>query len=259
MSAARTPAKVQPLDQVRDDWTRLGAEDPLWAVLIRPGTRHGRWDPAEFLATGRDEVDTALAHLRALDALPRLDRALDFGCGAGRASQALALHASAVVGVDVSAPMLEAARRLDRSAGRCTFVLNERPDLSRFDDASFDLVYSSLVLQHLPPALALSYLAELARVLRPGGAMAVQVATRPTVSVKGALFRYAPQPLLRFGQQRILGYPAPMRMHPMSTNDFQQAIGRYDGRLLDTVEDTTYGGHWVYHRHFARRAERDAG
>ena len=95
--------------------------------------------------------------------------------------------------------------------------------------------------------------------MRPGGALAVQVATRPTVSVKGALFRYAPQPLLRFGQQRILGYPAPMRMHQMSTNDFQQAIGRYDGRLLDTVEDTKYGGHWVYHRHFARRAERDAG
>ena len=118
-------------------------------------------------------------------------------------------------------------------------------------------MYSSLVLQHLPPALARSYLAELARVLRPGGAMAVQVATRPTVSVKGALFRYAPQPLLgsassaSSGTRRRCGYA-------MSTNDFQQAIGRYDGRLLDTVEDT-YAGHWVYHRHFARRAERDAG
>ncbi len=83
--------------------------------------------------------------------------------------------------------------------------------------------------------------------------MAVQVATRPTMSLKGVLFRYAPQPLLRFGQRRILGYPAPMRMHPISADDFAATIGRYDGRLLDSVEDTTYGGHWIYHRHFAVR------
>lgn len=241
------------LDRLRLDWTRLGAEDPLWAVLIRPGTRHGGWDPDEFLATGRDEVGTAVDHLRRLDALPKLNRALDFGCGAGRASQALAEHAAEVVGVDVSEPMLETARGLDRSGGRCTFVLNERPDLSAFADGSFDLVYSSLVLQHLPPPLARSYLAELTRVLRPGGVMAVQVATRPTASLKGVLFRYAPQPLLRFGQRRILGYPAPMRMHAMSSRQFAEAIGLYDGVLLDSVEDLTYGGHWTYHRHFARR------
>jgi SAM-dependent methyltransferase len=241
------------LDRLRLDWTRLGAEDPLWAVLIRPGTRHGGWDPDEFLATGRAEVGAALTRLDELGVLPRPGRVLDFGCGAGRASQALAEHAAEVVGVDVSEPMLATARRLDRSGGRCTFVLNERPDLSVFADASFDLVYSSLVLQHLPPPLARSYLAELTRVLRPGGAMAVQVATRPTFSVKGLLFRFAPQPLLRFGQCRLLGYPAPMRMHPISAADFATTIARYDGRLLDSVEDPTYGGHWIYHRHFAVR------
>lgn len=246
-------AVSRDLDRLRVDWTRLGAEDPLWAVLIRPGTRHGGWDPDEFLATGRAEVGAALDRLGELGALPPLGSVLDFGCGAGRASQALAERADKVVGVDVSEPMLAAARRLDRSDGRCTFVLNDRPDLSGFADASFDLVYSSLVLQHLPPPLARSYLAEFTRVLRPGGAMAVQVATRPTLSVKGVLFRYAPQPLLRFGQRRILGYPAPMRMHPISAADFAATISRYDGRLLDSVEDTTYGGHWIYHRHFAVR------
>jgi SAM-dependent methyltransferase len=250
-------AASRDLDRLRLDWTRLGAEDPLWAVLIRPGTRHGGWDPDEFLATGRAEVGTALDRLDELGVLPRLGRVLDFGCGAGRASQALAERADAVTGVDVSEPMLAAARRLDRSDGRCEFVLNERPDLSVFADASFDLVYSSLVLQHLPPALARTYLVELTRVLRPGGAMAVQVATRPTLSLKGALFRYAPQPLIRFGQRRILGYPAPMRMHPISGADFAASIARYDGRLLDSVEDTTYGGHWTYHRHFAVRDVRD--
>jgi hypothetical protein len=43
-------------EQVRADWTRLGAEDPLWAVLVADGKRGGRWDVEEFLALGRTDV-----------------------------------------------------------------------------------------------------------------------------------------------------------------------------------------------------------
>ena len=37
--------------QVRSDWTELGASDPLWAVLVSPEHRHGKWDTDEFFAT----------------------------------------------------------------------------------------------------------------------------------------------------------------------------------------------------------------
>jgi hypothetical protein len=47
-----------------------------------------------------------------------------------------------------------------------------------------------------------------------------------------------------------------MRMHGISAADFAGTIAPYGGRLLDSIEDTTYGGHWIYHRHFAvRQAE----
>lgn len=237
------------LDDVRRDWTLLGDQDPLWAVLVTPEAKGGRWDVGDFLATGRAEVDASIAHLRRL--LPSLDirRALDFGSGAGRLTQALADHADEVVGVDIAAPMIATARRLD-TAQRCTFVLNDRPDLAVFDDASFDLVYSSLVLQHMPRSQAVVYLREMARVLRPGGALIVQLAARPTLSVKGLAFRWAPQPVLRWAQTRLLGYPAPMRMERFTDRQFARAIA---GSLvaLDTVEDDTYGGHWHDHRHFA--------
>jgi SAM-dependent methyltransferase len=238
------------LDEVRRDWERLGAEDPLWAVLMKPGTRHGGWDTDEFLATGRAEVDAALDRLKQLAPGLALHRVLDFGCGAGRTAQALRRHSDAVVGVDVSAPMLKMARQLDVSHG-CEFVLNERPDLETFDDGHFDLAYSSLVLQHLPPADARTFLAELGRVVRPGGAVVVQVATRPTGSFKGWLFRWAPRRLLRFGQRRILGYPAPMRMHAINADDVAAALAPYGGQVVAVEEDTTYGGHWTYHRYFA--------
>lgn len=237
------------LDDVRRDWTRLGAEDPLWAVLVTPEARGGRWDVERFLQTGREEIDASLTHLRRLR--PTLDpqRALDFGSGAGRLTQALAAHAATVVGVDISEPMIATARKLDVE-GRCEFVLNARPDLRIFDDESFDLVYSSLVLQHMPRANAIGYLYEMARILRPGGALVVQLAARPTFSFKGLAFRWAPKPLLRWAQTRLLDYPAPMRMERFSDRQFARAI---DGRfhLLDTIEDGSYGGHWHYHRHFA--------
>lgn len=239
------------LDEVRRDWETLGSEDPLWAVLMKPGTRHGRWDVDEFLATGRDEVDAALSHLSHLTTIGPLQRVLDFGCGAGRLSQALARHASEVIGLDVSAPMLDTARRIDRSNGRCRFEINQHDDLSDFDDDAFDLVYSSLVLQHLPPAAAERFLAEFARVTKPGGAIIIQVASVPLRNPKGLLFRYAPRRLLRFGQTKVLGYPAPMRMEPISAEKIAEMWASWSVEVLDRSADETYGGHWTYHRYFA--------
>ena len=118
------------LDQLQDDWTRLGKEDPLWAVYVAPGTKGGKWDVDAFFALGRDEVDGVFAEFQRLGLTPGRHRALDFGCGVGRLSQALAEHVDEVVGVDISPTMLEKARELDRSGGRCRFVLNEATDLA---------------------------------------------------------------------------------------------------------------------------------
>jgi SAM-dependent methyltransferase len=241
------------MDELRRDWAVLGAEDPLWAVLMRPGTRHGRWDVEQFLATGRAEVDASLAHLSRLGVPGPFATALDLGAGVGRLTQALAMHVGAVVGVDISAPMLATARELDQTAGRCEFLLNDEDDLSLLGARRFDLVYSSLVLQHLPPSAADAMLAELCRVTRSGGALVVQVAGRPTRSLKGLLFRYAPHRLLRVGQRLLLGYPAPMRMHGMAPGAVRRIIEQAGLEVLDVTQDDRYGGHWTYDRYFAHR------
>jgi len=238
-------------DQVRRDWETLGASDPLWAVLVRPGTKNGGWDEQEFLATGRVEVDAALAHLRALGVELGTGSALDFGCGAGRLSQALAAHVDRVVGVDVSEGMVAKARSLDTTGGRCEFVVNPRDDLSMFQDGSFDLAYSSLVLQHLPPEQARTALAEMARVTRPGGALVVLVATDTLRNVKGLLFKHAPLAMLRLGQRVVLRYPAPMRMHGTSAREMSEVLEAAGMEVVDRVADETQGGHWTYHRYFA--------
>jgi SAM-dependent methyltransferase len=237
-------------NEVRADWTRLGKEDPLWAVLVAPGMRGRRWDVDDFFATGREEVDTSLARLEPLGLSPGTARALDFGTGVGRLARALATRFDTVTAVDVSPTMLDEARRLDRSEGRIDWVLNEVPDLSFVEDASVDLVYSSLVLQHLPLDLARDYLREFIRVLRADGVAVVQVASRTTLSFKGLVFGYAPFPLVAWGQRHLLGYPAPMRMTGMPPKVMRGVLAGTGARVVETVEDRAYGGHWIYDRHY---------
>jgi SAM-dependent methyltransferase len=238
------------LDRIRADWTRLGADDPLWAGLVPPGGRHGTWDPEAFLATGRAEVAAALDRAAQLGAQPGDRCALDFGCGAGRLSQALAAYVDEVVGVDVSEPMLETARALEPE-GRVRFVLNTAESLAFLETASVDISYSSLVLQHLPPPLARGYLAELVRVLRPGGLLIVQTATAPDHSLKGRLARAFPRSALRMVRPRLLGYPAPMEIHVMPNRVVAEVVEAGGGRVLADDPLPTHGGHWRYARHFA--------
>lgn len=236
-------------EDVQRDWTQLGKDDPLWAVLIMPGTKDRGWDPDEFLSTGRVEVESALTRLRTLGGPSTFDHVLDFGSGAGRLTQALAAHAVKVTGVDISAPMIETAKSLDKT-DNCEFVLNTRPDLSLFADDTFDLVYSSLVLQHMPKDIGIVFLQEMCRVLRPGGALVIQVVSTPTLSFKGLAFRYAPPKALRWAQTRILKYPAPMHMQGVPDTVFKRIVAP-SLDVLDSETDTSYGGHWVNRRHFA--------
>src|ERR1044072_5287176 len=230
-------------DGVRKDWVRLGEEDPLWAVYVAADKRGGRWDPSQFLETGRADVAESAAWLTELGVGPRWGRVLDFGCGAGRLSQALADHADEGGGGGVAPPMLDGARKLDE-AGRCTFVLNESEDLSQFEDDSFDLVYSELVLQHLPISAIDGYLREFVRVLRPTGVALLQCTTRPLWTFKGTVWRLAPAWLVRLAQQKFLGYPAPMRMTRDAPERLRTVVAAAGGSVLMTKTVDDRSTHW---------------
>jgi SAM-dependent methyltransferase len=241
-------------ERLRRDWTRLAEHDPLWAVCSIPDKRGGRWDAGEFLATGRAEVDAAVEWLGRLGLPRRYGTALDFGCGAGRLSQALARHADRVIGVDISAPMLAAARRLDRTDGRCEFALNEAADLAAFADGSIDLVYSALVLQHLPRPDIDRYLGEFLRVLAPGGVAVVHCTASPLWTVKGMIWRFVPYPLVGLGQRLVLRYPAPMRMTAVRPGRLAAMVAGRGGRVVDSAAEDDPATHWRCVRYVLRRA-----
>src|SRR3546814_6441872 len=98
---------------------------------------------------------------------------LDIGCGTGALSRAILDGGSprAVVGVDSSAGYLAHARRRNRDP-RATFRIGDAQALP-FPDRSFDAAVSGLVLNFVPDGARA--LAEMRRVLRPGGTAALYV------------------------------------------------------------------------------------
>ncbi len=98
---------------------------------------------------------------------------LDLGCGIGRMTAALRDQAAFVAGADISAGMLRAARkRLPQGA----FIRHTGFDLACFREQSVDLVLAVDCFPYFfltSPELADRHIAEAARVLRPGGALAV--------------------------------------------------------------------------------------
>lgn len=171
------PASAAAADVAREQarWDAYATADPLWAVLSDPARRDRRWTLDSFFETGVREISLALHRVGQLGWSPGRRRALDFGCGVGRLTQALAAHFQRVVGVDVSPAMVAHAQALNRQGARVTYVQNGAADLAAFEDGAFDFVYSDIVLQHLPPDMALGYVREFFRVLAPGGVAMFQL------------------------------------------------------------------------------------
>lgn len=96
-------------------------------------------------------------------------RILDAGCGAGRLAGYLTERGCAVTGVDLSAEMIRAARRAHPAL---RFDVADLAELT-YADASFDGVVAWYSLIHTPPATLPNAVAELARVLVPGGVLLI--------------------------------------------------------------------------------------
>ena len=233
------------LERDRRDWEALGRSDPLWAVWTHPERREGRWagHEEEFFDTGAGEVAKVLA-AGARHGLPLgRARALDFGCGVGRLSRALAGHFDEVLGLDLSRPMVERARELNADRPACNFEVNASAELVDLGDGAFDLVLSLITLQHVSDAAAVrSYLRELARVLAPGGLLAVQLPLHVPRRVRWHPARAA-HALARAVGLAPPGRLAPWAMHlgGLSQDDAEESLRRGGARVLEAEPDGRAG------------------
>ena len=94
---------------------------------------------------------------------------LNVGCWTGAFESLIAGTAASVTAVDVEEQALEVARKRVPTATLVKASVLELP----FEDASFDVVTLWETIEHIPPGTEITALKEIARVLRPGGRLAL--------------------------------------------------------------------------------------
>ena len=229
------------------DWDDLALVDPFWAVLAADDKRGGGWEPTEFFATGEADVEEMLATAAQLGRPTRHERALDFGCGVGRLTRALARRFEEAVGIDVSERMLEHARRLNADTPNVTFASSDEPP-----PEPFDLVVANLVLQHLPSkALARVYIGRLIKATRPDGLLVFQLPTKLPLARRLQPRRRLYQPLrTRVGAERLHAAGLhPVRLLALPEPNVRDTVERAGATVAHT-EDAAAAGlrYYVHHR-----------
>ncbi len=193
-------------------------------------------------------------------------RALDFGCGVGRLTQALAAHFEQVDGVDVSRGMIKLADDLNPFPDSCRFHLNQAGDLALFETGSFDFVFSQITLQHMPPKYSRRYIREFIRLLRPGGVMVFQIPAGrnpnhpknqvPFRHLKGWFYLKKKHVRNWVRQLRGMEIEAFFEMHGIPLKEVLKLVSTPRTRLLEVRLDRSSGEQFIGYRYIVRKMER---
>jgi SAM-dependent methyltransferase len=193
------------LKELQRNWTLYGNEDPLWAILTSSSKKGNKWDVQEFFVTGEIDIKNLVEYINSMDYTLQFGKALDFGCGVGRLTQALANYFDVCIGVDISPAMIENARKFNNKGERCKYFLNESSSLSFIKEDSIDFIYSKLVLQHIEPKYSKGYIQEFLRVLKPGGLLVFQIPSTLLPNQSKVFGFVIPDRMIRFLERGILG------------------------------------------------------
>jgi len=140
-----------------------------------------RYDLTNAILSGGNAPLWRTATVRAIAPKPG-ERVLDVACGTGTSTAALAKRGAEVVGIDFSAGMIAEARRRHPALEFATGDAQALP----FGDGGFDAVTVSFGLRNFADPHAA--LAEMHRVLRPGGRVVVTEFSTPPIAIVRATY-----------------------------------------------------------------------
>lgn len=153
------------LSEQRAWWDGAAKANAATAVL----SNNAAWNASEFYETGVRWFDEVRTFAAAQGVSLTGDRALDFGSGLGRMTAAISDHYLNTVGIDISPEMVkQATENLAHLPRSLTFQVADGYPLE-FESGRFDLVFSTIVVQHISAPHNAAYVEEFFRVAAPGG------------------------------------------------------------------------------------------
>lgn len=161
--------------ELQRNWDEFGKVDPFWAILTDSDKKDGKWNINDFFETGVKLINDVLNQIVSMGIKVPKGKALDFGCGVGRLTQALAGHFDRVCGVDIAPSMIALAKEYNRYGDKCNYYLNSADNLKLFPDNSFDFIVSFITLQHMQSMYSKNYIKEFLRVLALHGLLIFQL------------------------------------------------------------------------------------
>lgn len=170
------------------DWQEWGEKNPYFGVFSDPKFLNANLNEdslAEFFASGERHVDHVFEVIRkSVSPAFTSNRVLDYGCGIGRLVLPFAARSHSVVGVDVSPGMLAQAQENCKKLGISSACFLQVHEMDALEPASFDLVHSFIVFQHIPVTRGEQILRRLIALLSEGGVGAIHFSycdTRPVL------------------------------------------------------------------------------
>lgn len=161
------------MENTDKEWERFGAHDPYYGVLADDKFRSSKLNDlslSEFFKSGADYVDDLFTLIKKyFNQSQNPKNILDFGCGVGRLVIPFSKRSESVVGIDVSASMLNEATNncAKRSITNVQFI-RSNDDLTEVTKR-FDLIHSVIVFQHIPVPRGEKIVHRLIDLLESGG------------------------------------------------------------------------------------------
>lgn len=128
--------------------------------------------PGTYYLAFRDIPDLLRKHVHG-------KAALDFGCGTGRSSRFLRELGLSVIGVDISTPMLEEARRHDPAGDYRQVAVGE---FGAVANTKFDLIFAAFTFDNIPDRDKADTLVALRTALEPAGRL-IAIVSSPEIYV----------------------------------------------------------------------------
>jgi SAM-dependent methyltransferase len=230
--AANADQLARCAQKIKQAWQHLGNERAHFSVLTSDeflpenfsGSAEQFWSSGEYEAARAVKIlaNHGIEHLGSRDCV-------EYGCGVGRITAALAKRFRQVHAYDISAPHLAYARARATETEQHNIAFHECTDFLKTAIAPCDVFYSVIVFQHNPPPVMIELIRRALAALRPGGIALFQL---PVYIVS-----------YRFDLEEWLTteHALDMQMHCVPQKSVFDMIERQDCELLEVREDGAAG------------------